>query len=81
MILTNEMRHIKWQETCKCICRLDTIVCNSKILNGKLQIAREWQLYVHIYIFFFYILEVLLFDLSNFLIKYSTVIFRFVIKN
>ena len=25
---TNETRHIKWQETCKCICRLDAIVCN-----------------------------------------------------
>ena len=27
---TNETRHIKWQETCKCICRLDAIVCNNK---------------------------------------------------
>ena len=24
------MRHIKWHETCKCICRLDKILCNSK---------------------------------------------------
>ena len=30
MSLTNETRHIKWYETCKCICRLDKIVCNSK---------------------------------------------------
>ena len=30
MFLTNETRHIKWHETCKCICRLDGIVCNSK---------------------------------------------------
>ena len=30
MSLTNETRHIKWHETCKCICRLDKIVCNSK---------------------------------------------------
>ena len=30
MSLTNEMRHIKWHETCKCICRLDGIICNSK---------------------------------------------------
>ena len=30
MTLTNETRHIKWQETCKCICRLDEIICNSK---------------------------------------------------
>ena len=27
----NEMRHIKWHKTCKCICRLDKIICNSKI--------------------------------------------------
>ena len=27
---TNETRHIKWHETCKCICRLDSIICNSK---------------------------------------------------
>ena len=30
MLRTNEMRHIKWHETCKCICRLDKIICNSK---------------------------------------------------
>ena len=27
---TNETRYIKWQETCKCKCRLDTSVCNNK---------------------------------------------------
>ena len=27
--LTNETRRIKWHETCKCICRLDKIICNS----------------------------------------------------
>ena len=27
---TNETRHIKWHETCKCIFRLDKIICNSK---------------------------------------------------
>ena len=27
---TNETRYIKWHETCKCICRLDAIVCNKK---------------------------------------------------
>ena len=26
--LTNETRHIKWHGTCKCICRLDKIICN-----------------------------------------------------
>ena len=30
MMLTNETRHIKWHESCKCICRLDKIICNSK---------------------------------------------------
>ena len=30
MTLTNETRHIKWHDTCKCICRLDKIICNSK---------------------------------------------------
>ena len=29
MSLTNETRHIKWHETCKCICRLDKIICNN----------------------------------------------------
>ena len=27
---TNETRHIKWHESCKWICRLDGIICNSK---------------------------------------------------
>ena len=27
---TNETRHIKWHETCKCECRLDASVCNNK---------------------------------------------------
>ena len=27
---TNETRHIKWHETCRCKCRLDAIVCNNK---------------------------------------------------
>ena len=26
----NETRHIKWNETCKCKCRLDANVCNNK---------------------------------------------------
>ena len=32
MTLTNETRHMKWHESCKCICRLDKIICNSKQL-------------------------------------------------
>ena len=27
---TNETKHIKWHDTCKCICSLDKIICNSK---------------------------------------------------
>ena len=30
MSLTNETKHIEWHETCKCICRLDRIICNNK---------------------------------------------------
>ena len=30
MTLINETRHIEWHETCKCICRLDKIICISK---------------------------------------------------
>ena len=30
MSRTNETRHIKWHKTCKCICRLGKIICNSK---------------------------------------------------
>ena len=30
MSRSNETRHIKWRETCKCKCRLDASVCNDK---------------------------------------------------
>ena len=30
MSLTNETRSIKWHEACKCICRLNKIICNNK---------------------------------------------------
>ena len=30
MSRTNETRHIEWHKICKCICRLDKIICNSK---------------------------------------------------
>ena len=30
MSRTNETRHKEWHENCKCICRLDEIICNSK---------------------------------------------------
>ena len=28
--VTNETRSIEWHETCKCICRLNEILCNNK---------------------------------------------------
>ena len=30
ILRTNETRHIKWHETCKCKSRLDVSVCNNK---------------------------------------------------
>ena len=30
MSRTNETKQIEWHETCKCKCRLDTSVCNTK---------------------------------------------------
>ena len=30
MSRTNETRHIKWHKTCKCGCRLNSIVCSNK---------------------------------------------------
>ena len=30
MSRTNETIHIKWHKACKCICRLNAIVCNNK---------------------------------------------------
>ena len=33
MSRTNETRHIKWHETCKCKCRLDGSLCNNKRWN------------------------------------------------
>ena len=30
MSRTNETKHVKWHQTCKCKCRLDAIVCNNK---------------------------------------------------
>ena len=30
MSRTNETRHIKWNKSCKCICRLNWIICNGK---------------------------------------------------
>ena len=41
---TNEVRHIKWHETCKCRCRLDATVCNKQRWNnGKCSCeCKDW---------------------------------------
>ena len=36
MSRTNETRHMKWHETCKCKCRLNASVCNNK--DNKIKI-------------------------------------------
>ena len=36
MMLNNETRHIKWHESCKCVCRLDKIIC--KVNNDGMKI-------------------------------------------
>ena len=33
MSLTNETKHIEWHKSCKCICRLDKVICNGKRWN------------------------------------------------
>ena len=35
MSRTNETRHIKWHETCKCKCRLDASVNNKQCWNNN----------------------------------------------
>ena len=35
MSRNNEARQIKWHESCKCICRLDEIICNNKQRQNK----------------------------------------------
>ena len=48
MSITNETRHNKWHETCKCKCRLDACVCNnvgivvSVDLNVKNWLTKEY---------------------------------------
>ena len=38
MSRNNETRHIKCYETCKCICRLDKIICNSNNDGMKINV-------------------------------------------
>ena len=40
---TNETRHVKWHETCKCKFRLDAIVCNSKQRWNKNKCMRKCE--------------------------------------
>ena len=47
MSLTNETRHIKWHETCKCICRLDGIICNNKQRWNKDKCRCECRELIH----------------------------------
>ena len=35
MSRTNETRSIKWHKKCKCICRLDKVICNNKQIWNK----------------------------------------------
>ena len=34
MLRTNQTKQIKWHETCKCKCKLDTGICNNKRRNN-----------------------------------------------
>ena len=43
MALANETRHIKWHKTCKCICRLDKIICNSKQQWNRDKCRCKWK--------------------------------------
>ena len=31
----NKTKQVKWQESCKCVCRLDPIICNNKQKGNK----------------------------------------------
>ena len=43
MSRTNETRHIKWHETCKCKCRLDASFCNNKQRWNNNKCRCEWK--------------------------------------
>ena len=43
MSRTNETRHRKWHETCKCKCRLDKIICNNKQFWNKGKCRCEYK--------------------------------------
>ena len=39
MSRTNEKKHIKWHETCKCKCRLDASVCNNNNVGMMINVG------------------------------------------
>ena len=41
---TNETRHIKWHENCKCICRLDKIICDNKQKWNKDKLMKAYAI-------------------------------------
>ena len=43
MSRTNENKFIEWHESCKCICRLNPIVCNNKQWWNKNNCRYEWK--------------------------------------
>ena len=47
MLRTNETRLIKLHETCKCICRLDKIICNSKQRSNEDKCRCESKEIIH----------------------------------
>ena len=47
MSRANEMRHIKWHETCKCVCRIDKIICNSKQRRNEDKCRCECKELIH----------------------------------
>ena len=47
MSRTNETRFKEWHETCKCICRLDEIICNSKQRWNKNKCRCECKELIH----------------------------------
>ena len=47
MSKTNETRHIKWHETCKCKCWLDASVCKVDANNKVDANVKSWLIKVY----------------------------------
>ena len=50
ILRTNETRHIKWHETCKCKCRPDVSVCNNKQRWNKYKCGCECKEFIEVYL-------------------------------